>query len=1507
MEKTKKTKFLSFFVIFFILFSLMPNLGINTKADENQNLPPADSIVVLVGDFLDAQNMGNNWDPKNYNSIMNEFSNGLYELTVDFKTPGNFNYKIALNGGWDENYGANFEKGGNNIALNITKAEKVTFKVDFKNKTLYDSINNPDKFKNSATLVGTLAQCGGQDWNPADTSYDLDYIGNGFSEKTFALKKGDYEYKIAYDHKWSNGEVSDNVKFSLTQDQNVTFISNPDLNICTNSISSPEVSLIGDIRNKGADNWNEKLQGFEFKPLNNTGTYIYSAFIPQGTYQYKASLNYTWDNAIPGGTTNKAITVPAGGKYVVFVCDVSAQTLYDSINDADKVSTALGLITVPQGITSPVINDNGTVTFSYKNNIAKEVYLAGSFTNWANDKKTMTKDQNGLWSVTLRLGDTANTYEYKFIVDNNYVLDPSNSNTSKDGNSVFNFPKYSGREIVVPGTMQVNVGGSNWDPASTQTRMTYIRNGIYTLTLKNIPAGSYEYKVAANGSWTENYGVGAAPGGANIDMDVPVNEDVTFWYNDDTHLIVDSTTYKWVIVKLTGTGIPDNTFLTDTDLTGIYSAEVFLKKGDYKDFKLTVQGTEVSVGDLNVTSDRTVTISYDPNTDIVFNDLSAKKIDTSALYFNSKLSDYKLPYGAVPTGTNVVFNLKAAKGDLTNAYLILQTPNGTQKLPMSLNGSFSDGSDKWTANYTPTNIEMDKYYFVVTNGSDVKAYGDYDGFFGPGAPNDLGKVGLYDMNVYDKNFKTPDWFKNAVVYQIFPDRFFNGDTSNDTAQKTSRGNTNYEFYNDWYSIPEDPTLEFNADGTRNPNYTGTIGDGIWCNEIYGGDLIGIQKKLDYLQALGVNTLYLNPISQSVSSHRYDTTDYHNVDPILGSIDNYVSLANEAHKRGMHLILDGVFNHVSDDSVYFDRYGKYMAKGKPIGAYQYWSRVYDLMNLDGMSQCDAEKQVTQTLTSEGITDFHYKDWFKIDNIKIPAVTGDAEHYSYEGWDGLDSLPVIQSLNGSEYNVTTWDNEIIDGPNADSTYWLKQGADGWRLDAQNEVSDETWQHFRTAVKGESSNNVIIGEIWTDASKYLLGNMDDSVMNYRFRDPVLSFVKGTADDNTTKYSAVDAMNALETMREQYPKEAFDAMLNLVDSHDTQRVISAFDGYQKSVNAVANNPTPQALAKMYMIPLIQMTYPGAPCIYYGDEAGMPGADDPDNRRGMIWGKGNKDLVQWYAKLIAIRNSNTVLRTGDISPICVPDSYKDDVLAYTRDDSTDHALIAINRRPEGINSITLDSPSIPDGTILTNALNPTEHYTVLNGKVTVNIPEQSGVILLSSYNLTGLNLSGLIDIYDPSYIVPVKTASNNNPGNGNTTPGGNTTTGNNTTSGNTTTPTNTAAPSNNSTSGNTIASTNTTAPGNNSTSGNTTASTNTTAPGNNSTSGNTTASTNTTAPGNNSTSGNTTTPTNTTGKQSSNTSIVLPKTGSFIDTSLLIGIGVILILSGTLCLLVYRRKKHEI
>ena len=1349
MKKFKKFTSMVLTFLFFVTF--LPKFNLEVKADV---LPPADLPVTLVGNFIESNNLGNDWDPANEMTLMKEYKNGIYEIAVEFKaiTP-DVQYKVALNRNWDKAYGDSESTDGNKH-LNITSPGKVIFRFNSKTNDVLDSINNPEQFKTSASLVGTFAQSGGKDWDPSDTTFVLDYIGGGFYKKTFSLKAGTYEYKVAYNGGWSNGEVGSNVALTLEIDSDVTFIANPIEGICTDSIANPlilgSVSLIGTVRGGNGD-WDAVSKDYDFTNLSGDGKYIYSGFFAAGSYQYKGIENYSWDGGGFPSSGNVNLTVPDGGKYVVFVADRVTKTVVDSINEPDEIAEVLGVQAPAVVIKSPVFNANGSITFNYQDVDAKQVYLAGEMNGWSTSNNPMIKTdvKNSIWSVTVRLSDEAKDYGYKFVVDEKWIQDPLNQ-LEADGNSILSIPEYLGRKVVLAGTIQGIDGSGTWDPGSEKTRLNYDGNGNYSLTLKNVPAGNYEYKIAM-GSWDpENYGANGVPYGDNISLIVPVQEDVTFWYNDDSHNIVDSTYYKKADIVLSGTGIPVGTKLTDDLLSGIYSTKITLNRGKYSDVKAVIGGKDYSFGKVEVTTDtKDVTFSFDVTTLMTFTDASSVSIDIDSLYFNSRDSKYKSPYGATPTDENITFNLKTGT-DVTSAKIVLITPNGIKLVDMYKNGEFDVDSDKWTGNFISDKIGQFKYYFVVSNGSDVKAYGD-DGFFGTGKAGQIGTVGYYDLNIYDKNFKTPDWMKNAVIYQIFPDRFFNGDTSNDYEQKLARGTTPYEFYNDWYAIPEDPTLEFitNEDGTQylNPDYKGTVGDGVWANEMYGGDIKGIQNKLDYLQAVGVNTLYMTPISQSISNHRYDATDYKNLDPLLGHTEDFVNLAVEAHKRNMYLIIDGVFNHVSDDSIYFDRYGKYLATQKPIGAYQYWSRVYDLMNLNKVTKEAAEIKVTADLASQGITDLHYKDWFVINNTKVAQVQGDPEHYEYEGWAGFDSMPVIQALSGSEYNIKTWADEIIDGPEANTRLWLKNGSNGWRLDVANEVSDETWRNFRSAVK-EEGDNVIIGEIWSDASKYLLGDMYDSVMNYRFRDAILSYIENKNENNV---SAVQAMNQLEAMREQYPKEAFEAMMNLVGSHDTQRIISDFDGAEKSVKAIADDPSATALQKIRLIPLIQMTYPGAPTIYYGDEAAIPGADDPDNRRGMIWGKGDKSTVEWYSKLTNIRNTYPVLRTGDIIPITVDDANNADVMAYSRNDDNNHVVVAINRISTDINSIVLDS-NAPVGTVLINALNPDEIYTAdSEGKVTVNLPKYSGVILVAKYIPVTINTVELKAVYDEEYIVPVK------------------------------------------------------------------------------------------------------------------------------------------------------------
>ena len=1253
---------------------------------------------------------------------MKVYQNGLYETDID-GTGSDIKYDVI--------------KDGKTVTSKTVKADKDTkiyVRYSSKDDEVYDSVNDKNSFKTSGTLVGGIesAIVGGQTWKQDDANMDMEYIGGGFYKRTFDVKPGatgKVEYKVSYGHSWDNGEIGSNASITLTgKESKLTVIGNyldnyvmaytdldeNDLNVV--------YSLIGSARGE-KDTWEATAKGYEFTNLSEDGKLVYSKYYKAGTYEYKAVGNYAWDDALtlPSAGDNGKFTVPEGGAFVVFVIDPVAHKMYTSIENENIVLSALGLKSgpveeEPEEVKSQ-INANGTITFKYQNKKADSVYVAGNFTNWDDGKIALDVDNDGVWSYTTRLGDSAREIEYKFVVDNEWIVDPTNDAKSKDGNSLISFPEYKGRKVVLAGDIQTALGESgSWNPAGgLKSTMTYVGNGVYELS-GDLKAGTYLYKVAM-GDWGENYGANAEKDGKNISITVPEDMNVKFTYNDDSHVIVNSLEYNAIKMYLKD-GNSKVGVLEDKLLDGRYSIDVSLEKGTYSNYKIVLENKEVTVPTFNVSRNKVVTISYDPTLDLAYTNAADVKVKTKELYYNSRSTEYKKPYGALADNETATFKLKTGD-DVTKVQLVVQGDNGVKYVDLT-----KGKNNMWSGKYEATEIGIYKYFYLVSNGEDTKVYGDDDTYFGEGKGGEPGTVKPYEVNVYKSDYKTPDWMKNGIMYQIFPDRFFNGDTSNDYAQTIGRGTTKYTFPTDWYSMPDSPVADKDTS------------DGEWSNDLFGGDLKGIEKKLDYLQSLGVSIVYINPINASISNHRYDISDYEVVDAILGNLDDFTSLIKAASKRDMKIILDGVFNHVSDDSVYFDRYGKYKETGKPLGAYQYWSRVYDIMNEKSISQEDAIKAAEAEFKAEGITDFTYSEWFKIYNEKA------GDHYRYEGWNGFDSMPVIQALDGSELNVKSWAKDIISDKDSVTNLWLDRGTSGWRLDVADEVSDETWRAFRDAVKEAGQDNVVIGEIWTDASKYLLGDMYDSVMNYRFRGSVLGYASGSKTADLT-------MNELEKMREQYPKEAFQAMMNLVGSHDKPRVLSSLDGVDDSDQSRhVGAASEKARSKMNLIPFFQMTYPGTPTIYYGDELGMVGAADPDNRRGMIWGKGDKELVERYATLAAVRNAYSTLRTGDINPISTGN---DAVIAYERFDKNNEVLVLMNNSSKA-QKVTIDLKNI-DAKKLYNALDKDSYYDIADGKITVKVPAMDGLILVKKFKKLNLNLDGLKDGYDEKYVVAERIA----------------------------------------------------------------------------------------------------------------------------------------------------------
>jgi hypothetical protein len=698
-------------------------------------------------------------------------------------------------------------------------------------------------------------------------------------------------YKVAYnnDKDWKSGSIGkdgggDNIPLTIPKGSTQITIYADTLNkVCTDSVNTAamkiyqtasksdiekpalttSVSLIGTVRCNTDVNWAPATKGYEFTQISPT-LFAYSKVLAKNSYQYKGVFDYSnWYES----SAQKTLDITADNTNVVFVYDAANQKFYDTVNDYNTIAPLLGFpsLSVEAKVTD---NKNGTTNFVMSGNETDKMTLTYAPKSDPTKATTvpMTFVTNGFTSGDLYFGDSALDFVYYYTVNGTRTINPKADKITIDHQDYSTYTRavFTGREVYVPGTLP----GASWDPASN--KMTYKGNGLYEYTFKNVTAATYPYKIAM-GSWAENYGVGGTFDGANYGVLVTSTQDVTVYYSDISHKSVTSANYVFANLTLTGTGVAADTKLIDNGLNGIFSTTVSLKAGDHNDLKIYWTNKDggaqsYSVKAFTLAKDKDITFYFDPSTELFYCNSSDVKIDGTKVYYNTQNTAYKSTYGAIEQNARVTFSIKTGN-DVSDVSMIVK---GAEKKKIAMTATKSGDETIWSTTTSFAKYGEYTYFFTLSNGSDVKIYGDDDGYYGKGAVTDLSSYEPYELVVYKSGYTTPDWMKNAVIYQIYPDRFYNGDTTNDKAQTTSRGALNYETPSNWYTWPENPDQE-RLNPTTYPSQA-MKGDGNFSNEIYGGDLAGITQRIDYLKALGVNVIYLNPVFSSISSHRYDTTD-----------------------------------------------------------------------------------------------------------------------------------------------------------------------------------------------------------------------------------------------------------------------------------------------------------------------------------------------------------------------------------------------------------------------------------------------------------------------------------------------------------------------------------------------------------------------------------------------------------------------------------------------------------
>ena len=666
--------------------------------------------------------------------------------------------------------------------------------------------------------------------------------------------------------------------------------------------------------------------------------------------------------------------------------------------------------------------------------------------------------------------------------------------------------------------------------------------------------------------------------------------------------------------------------------------------------------------------------------------------------FDSRSPLYKTPFGAVPCGRHITLTLyPPVEENFTGGALILNlefageireiplvpapgssaspeapvsetapadrtgsnvdtvghqggaaAPEGEGTVPAEENSAASVPAVFTVAYTAPAEPELIWYCFRFTRRDGSAAFLGKNGLCGEG------QAACWQQTVYDDQFSTPEWFGRGVTYQIFPDRFHRTFIPDPAGMLGDRiVHQNWEELMDYL-----------------PDEHGEIRN----RDFFGGSLMGIEEKLPYLKELGVRTLYLCPIFESDSNHRYNTGDYDKIDPMLGTEEDFTRLCTKAHALGIRVMLDGVFNHTGNNSRYFNALGAYPSLG-----------------------------AAQSQESPYYPWYNFQEW----------------PHRYDCWWGIHTLPAVNESHPEYIDF------IIEGKDAVIRRWLRAGADAWRLDVADELPDEFIARIRRVMMEEKAESFLLGEVWEDGSnkiayskrrKYLLGRETHGLMNYPFRVSAMDYLRGG--------DAAAFRDAMETIRENYPRPAFYSCMNMLGTHDNPRILTLLGTFPKEAPHTRTERAHYRMSPeeyhrgcrlLQTGAIILYAFPGSPTIFYGDEAGMEGYEDPFNRGTFPWGHEDRVLQRRFALLGSLRNNRLSLQKGDIRWLYA----QGHGLAFARTLGDEVTIAATNAGDEPV-FMTFDWSS----DLATDALTGQQFLTV-NGKITICLPPLDGVLLV--------------------------------------------------------------------------------------------------------------------------------------------------------------------------------------